>query len=220
MRTQFKLNKIETTNSVDLLGIHIDNKLTFDDHIFTLCNKASMQLNAIGRLKHYLGKKELEVIVNSFIYSNFNYCPLVWHFSSCKALRKIENIHKRCLRMIHNDYDSDYETLLKISGTSTMQIKRIKQLAIEIFKTVNNLNPDFMKNIFTSKQNARVRPHDLLVRSHNTATYGDKSLKIVGPKIWNALPTEIKRETSLSKFKEYVKLWSGPSCKCNFCKSI
>ena len=46
-------NKIETKNSVDLLGIHIDKKLTFDDHIFTLCNKASMQLNAIDRLKHY-----------------------------------------------------------------------------------------------------------------------------------------------------------------------
>ena len=119
-------NKIETTNSVDLLGIHIDNKLTFDDHIFTLCNKASMQLNAIGRLKHYLGKKELEVIVNSFIYSNFNYCPLVWHFSSCKALRKIENIHKRCLKMIHNDYEKHYETLLKISGTYTSKIKMIK----------------------------------------------------------------------------------------------
>ena len=65
--------------------------------------------------------------------------------------------------MIHNDCDSDYETLLKISGTFTMQIKTIKQLAIEIFKTVNNLNPDFIKNIFTSKQNAGVRPHDLIV---------------------------------------------------------
>ena len=41
-------NKIETTNSVDLLEIHIDNKLTFDDRIFTFYNKASMQLNAIG----------------------------------------------------------------------------------------------------------------------------------------------------------------------------
>ena len=122
--------------------------------------------------------------------------------------------------MIHNDYDSDYETLLKISGTTTMQIKRIKQLAIEIFKTVNNLNPDFMKNIFTRKQNGRIRPHDLLVRSHKTVTYGDESLKIFGPKIWNALTKEIKRETSLSKFKEYVKLWSGHSCKCNLCKSI
>ena len=110
--------------------------------------------------------------------------------------------------------------LLKISGTSPMQIKRIKQLAIEIFKTVNNLNPNFMKHIFTSKQNAQVCPHDLLVRSHNTATYRDKSLKILGPKIWNALPTEIKHETSPSKFMEYVNLWSGPSCKCNLCKSI
>ena len=53
--------------------------------------------------------------------------------------------------MIHNDYNSDYETLLKISRTSTMPIKRMKQLAIEIFKTVNNLNSDFMKNIFTRK---------------------------------------------------------------------
>ena len=43
------------------------------------------------------------------------------------------------------------------SGTSTIQIKRIKQLAIEIFKTVINSNLDFMKNIFTSKQNAQVR---------------------------------------------------------------
>ena len=77
-----------------------------------------------------------------------------------------------------------------------------------------------MKNILTSKQNARVRPHDLLTRSHKTVTHGDKSLKILGPKIWNALPTEIKCETSLSKFKEYVKLWSGHSCKCNLCKSI
>ena len=35
--------------------------------------------------------------------------------------------------MIHNDYDSDYETLFKISGTSTMEIKRVKQSAIKIF---------------------------------------------------------------------------------------
>ena len=104
-------NRIWTTDSVDLLRIRIDNRLTFDDHIFTLCNKASMQLNAVGQLEHYLGKKELEVIINSFIYWNFNYCPLVWHFfSSRKVLRKIENIHKCCLRMIHDNYDSDYKT--------------------------------------------------------------------------------------------------------------
>ena len=117
---------------------------------------------------------------------------------------------------MQNDYDSDYETLLKISETPTMQMRRIKQLAIEIFKTnVNNLNLNFMKYIFTSKQDAWLRPHDLLVRSHKTVTYSDKSLKILGPKIWNALPTEIKHEISLSEFKEYVKSLPGHSCKWN-----
>ena len=63
--------------------------------------------------------------------------------------------------MMQNGYDSDYETLLKISETPTMQIRRIKQLAIEIFKTnVNNLNLNFMKYIVTSKQDAWLRPQD------------------------------------------------------------
>ena len=61
-----------------------------------------------------------------------------------------------------------------------------------------------MKNIFTSKQNAQVRLQDLLIRGHKTVNYDDTSLKILGPKIWNTLPTEIRRETSLSKFKKYV----------------
>ena len=57
-----------------------------------------------------------------------------------------------------------------------MKIRRIKTLAIEIFKTVNELNPHFMKTIFTSKTNSRVRPSDLLVKSGNTEKYGSKSL--------------------------------------------
>ena len=91
-------NKIETTNSVDLLGIHIDNKLLMI--IYSPCATKPLQLNAIVRLKHYLGKKELQVNINSIIYSNFNYSPLVWHFSSCKALTK--NI-KYSQMLIKND---------------------------------------------------------------------------------------------------------------------
>ena len=73
-----------------------------------------------------------------------------------------------------------------------------------------------MKNIFTNKQNAGVRPHKLVVRSHNTATYGDKSLTILGPKVWNGLPTDIKRETSLSKFKEMLIYGQNPHANATF----
>ena len=176
-------NEIKSENSVTLLGITIDNRLSFDDHISKLCNKASMQLNAIFRLKKYMSQKELEVVLNSSIYSNFNYCPLVWHFSTNKSIEKIENIHKRCLRLTLNDYKSDYKTLLDKNGKQSIKIRRIKKLAIETFKTVNELNPHFMKTIFTSKTNSRASPFDLLAKSRNTKKYGSKRLMALGPKI-------------------------------------
>ena len=91
-----------------------------------------------------MGKSEKVAIVNSFIYANFNYCPLVWHFSTCKSIRKIEKMQKCCLRIVLDDYDSDYDVLLRKSGKITMEIKRLRVLTIEIFKKVNNLYPNYM----------------------------------------------------------------------------
>ena len=189
--------KIET-NKKKLLGITIANKLNFEDHISELCKKASMQLNAIIRLQRFMGKEQKEALINSFIFSNFNYCPLVWHFCSCKSSQKIEKIQLRCLRIIYNDYSSDYQTLLKLSQKPSMEIKRLRNLALEIFKT---------KSRFSAKLNSRVRPNDILVKAREFASFGDKNLATVGPKIWNALPQNIKAENFYVKFKEYIATW-------------
>ena len=60
--------------------------------------------------------------------------------------------------MILNDNTSDYQTLLEKSKKTSMEIKKLRNLATEIFKTVNNLNPSFMKNIFTSKKKSKSSP--------------------------------------------------------------
>ena len=165
-------------------------------------------------------KPEKVAIVNSFIYANFNYCSLVWHFSTCESIRKIEKIQQRCLRIVLDDYGSDYDVLLRKSGKVTMEIKQLRVLAIEIFKTVNHLNPNYMKDIFTPKLHPKVRPNDILVKHHNTITYRTKSLKTLGPKIWNQSPRDIKSEISDTKFKEYSDTCFGPKCRCNVCMNI
>ena len=139
-------NDIESTKSVKLLSITIDDCLRFDQHISNLCSKAAMKLNAFGRLQKYMGKSVKLTIVNSSIYANFNYCPLV-----LESIRKIEKIKKHCLKIVLDDYDSDYDVLLRKSGKVTMEIKRLRVLVIEIFKTVNNLHPNYMKDIFTAR---------------------------------------------------------------------
>ena len=133
---------------------------------------------------------------------------------------KLTKTQKRCLRIVPDDYDSDYDVLLRKSGKVTMEIKRLRVLVIEIFKTVNNLNPNYMKDTFTPKLHPKVRPNDILAKHHNTITYGTKSLKSLGPKIWNRLPEDNKSETSYNKFKEYTDTWFGPKCRCNVCMNI
>ena len=54
--------------------------------------------------------------------SNFNYCSLVWNFPSAQSL--IENLQKRALRFLLNDYDSTYEDLLEKSGYPNMNLRR------------------------------------------------------------------------------------------------
>ena len=154
-------------------------------------------------------------MINSFVYSNFNYCPLVWHFCTCESSQKMEKIKKCCLRLVLYDSKSDYGHLIQKNGTTTMEIKKLRTSVTELFKTISNINPSYMKNMFTLKTNAKIWPHDIIVR-YNTATYGNKSLTALGPKTWNKLPTFfLKSLTSITKFKGYKRTWFGPSCKCN-----
>ena len=89
-KLQIVCYEIESENLVTLLDITIDNWLSFDDYISKLCNKAFVQLNAVFKLKKHMGQKELEVVVNSFIYSNFNYYSLCGTLVLINLLKKLK----------------------------------------------------------------------------------------------------------------------------------
>ena len=89
-----------------------------------------------------------------------------------------------------------------------MEVKRICTLAIEIFKIFKNINPSFIKDIFTPKRDSKIRSYDILAKHQKAAKYGDKSLIALGPKIWNQLPSNVKSLTSITKFKEYIRTWT------------
>ena len=67
--------------------------------------------------------------------------------TNAKSVHKNEAIQKRVLRFILNDYESSSEDLLKKSGNLSMDLRRTRSLCIEIYKTINNLNPELMKNL-------------------------------------------------------------------------
>jgi hypothetical protein len=119
------------------LGVTIDFELNFNTHIANICEKASRQLNILKRIGKYLAKLGRLTIYYSYIFSNFNYCPVTWHFCSEQNTNKMEKIQFRALKFIYDDTDSTYEELLTKSKLPTLRIRRIRTIAIETFKIVN-----------------------------------------------------------------------------------
>ena len=68
---------------------------------------------------------------------NFDYCPLIWMFSSASSLKKIENLQRRGIMFLYNDYEISSEELLLKSDRATMNVNRLRILCIQIYKTRN-----------------------------------------------------------------------------------
>ena len=72
--------EIQVSLYVNLLGVLIDNRLTFNDHVDSVVRKTSRQVNALCRLGRYLSTERKLTVVKSFILCNFTYCSAAWHF--------------------------------------------------------------------------------------------------------------------------------------------
>ena len=135
-----------------LLGVTFDKKLSFTKHVQDLCKKAHQKLHALARLSNYIDPIKLKLLMDAFITSQFNYCPLVWMFHDRTANAKINKVTERALRIACNDSgNNSMNNYCNYNKSLTVHQRNLQLLMIEIFKTKNNLNPTFMKDIFVVK---------------------------------------------------------------------
>ena len=216
-----KIDNVEHKNSKSqkLLGIRIDNKLTFNDHVTEICTKASQKLHALSRVSNYMSLSQRKTIMKSFILSQFGYCPLVWMFHNRALNHRINKIHERALRVIYRDEKSSFEELLLKDESFTVHERNIQTLAIELYKVANDLSPKIMSLVFPLNTQARYTGENVF-RSYNvkTVTWGTETLAHIGPKIWSIVPNDIK-QFSLSKFRKKIRMWKPDKCPCRICKT-
>jgi hypothetical protein len=212
---------ITSSDTVELLGISIDSKLTFSDHIKSLCNRAKNRVRNLVRIRKCLSEKQLLLLFNSYILSIFSYAPVVWMFCSKKLCVEIDRIHKRALRAVFCDFLSSYEILLQNSGCKRIHEIHIFHLLCEVYKSLHNLNPSFMQTLFKAKSiRYRLRNQNLLlIPSAKSQRFGTQSFPFRGSLLWNSLPDSVKNQNSLAAFKRLLKASNLLIlCSCRICK--
>ena len=157
--------KTISTPQVTLLGITIDWKLLFNGHVDNLCNLARSKTGALMRLRKKLTIDKKLLLYNSFIKSQFGYCPCVWMFHGKTTVNKVYMIKKRALRAVYNDFTSTYEQLLAKGNHDTIHQTNLKQLIVKVYKCLRKEVPEILHTIFNDGGNINynLRINNLLI---------------------------------------------------------
>ena len=99
------------SNDVKLLGITLNNKLKFDKHVFNISSEGNRKLSALTRVAKFF-KKGL-IAFKALTEAQFKYCLLVWMFHGRQIKDKINKLHKRALRIVHNDSITSLDEFLE-----------------------------------------------------------------------------------------------------------
>ena len=113
LKIKVKGSPISNENIVNLLGVTVDNKLSFEPHLNLVYQKVSQILHDLVRASKFISKKKVRVIMKAFIISQFSYCPLVWMCHSRTLNNKINKLHKRdydLSMMIDSQHSKSYLT--------------------------------------------------------------------------------------------------------------
>lgn len=212
---------INCDEEVKLLGVTIDFKLKFDIHISNICKKASKQLGVLKRIGKNLCKLGKLNIYHSFILSNFSYCPLTWHFCGEANTKKLEKIQERALRFIYNDYVSDYDTLLALSKMPTLKLRRLRTMALEVFKILHKESPVYLHDLICFKNNHYSFRYTRMaeIPQVRTTRFGSSSFRSSAAKLWNSLPQHFREVHNFNHFKSLINAWNGGGCVCSFCSA-
>ena len=120
---------LEKSSSQKLLGVTIDRKLNFKEHVTNLCDKASKKIQAPARIFPYIPQTQKRILMNAFYVS---ICPLVWMNHSKTLNNRINGMHRRAFSLVYNDFSSSFSELLEKGKSVTIRHRNLQTLAYEI----------------------------------------------------------------------------------------
>ena len=209
IRYNYKIRNeiLKETSSLKYFGVHIDQNLTWKEHVNTITNRAN---RVRGLLQRNFRRSPAEIKIKCYqtlIQPILGYALDVWSPYHIGLINQLESVHRRAARFIFQDYrrTSSITNMLHILQWPTLEKKRVASRAIMIFKIINGLiDIPIESPIFTS--------NNLLTRGHQQKfiqlpTRTDVYLNSFSPhaiRIWNSLPPSITKCT-IDQFKQQIQ---------------
>ena len=157
------------------------------------------------RLKNLVPTAAKLQLFRPAILPYLTYCHLTWRFCLASDKRKLERIHERGLRVVFRNSKSAYKKLLNKAKLITLYERRLQGIARLMYKMKHGMCPQSVRDLLiVNSTGSNFRGADLHIPRFHSVTYGKHSLRYLGPKLWNSLPSNLRNLPSLQSLKRQI----------------
>lgn len=185
-------------NSVCFLGVHMDVRFSWKQHIDNLCSKLNCILFSLRCLKNVLDSDTLKIVYHGYFSSVMSYGVMSWGTASTFHVQRVFKLQKRAIRLMFGLGGREScrevflrERILTLPSVFIYSVSIFTFKHIQDFSTPSHLYPTRNKN-------------NLVLPQHQTNMFR-KSIDYLGPVIYNRLPDYIKASPSLQSIKNRLK---------------
>ena len=173
------------------LGVIIDDKLTFKDHIAHVSSKVAKGIGILCKARRVLNRDSLITLYYSFIYPHLSYCNQIWGNLSLNALKRLDILQKRAIRIICGVHPRTH-TLPLFKQLHILNLVQINKFLIGqmMFKFHKEQLPYVMSNLFqynSEFHEYQTRHSNFLHLPKFKSELGKRSLAFWGAKVWNSI---------------------------------
>ena len=201
--------ELEQVSSIKFLGVVLNDRLNWSDHKTYIKTKISKNIGILNRCRKILNLNDILTMYNSFVLPYLSYCLPLWGNSHIPENDIIKKIQNKTLRLISNTKRTQ-KAWAKLSHLKILPIEDLYKL--EVAKVCHNhiygklpitFENNVMPKLSVMMHTANTRQSTDINYHFDTAsklTMANKSFTAECVRIWNNIPYDIKRQTSLKIF--------------------
>ena len=215
---------VHVSTTVKYLGARLDKNLTMSDFTNSKCRVAFYHLYNIKKCAKFLNQTAISALVNSLVHSCLDYCNVLFTGIPAYNLIKLQRVQNYAARIVTKSHRLTPSLgLLKELHWLPVRYRIKFKVLLLVYKSLNNMAPIYLTEMFhliNSNYSLRSQNKISLKVPRTKTKFGDRSLCVIGPKLWNSLPSSIQYAPSLIIFKKQLKThlfreaFGAPSISC------
>ena len=207
-------------SSAKCLGVHLDETLSMNEHISSLCRSSYFHLRKINSIRPYLSVENTAKLVLSLVLSRLDYCNAILSGLPSSAIHRLQKVQNNAARLVLRKKRSDHVTPLLMQLHWLPITARIQyKVATLPFRHFEKTLPPYLSDLLYTYQPSRTlrscNEKLLKIPKTNRKFAGNRSFRFQAPQVWNSLPTTLRNSPSLNTFKTNLKTYLFQTHYCH-----